>query len=130
MRLVTWLSCEGIVKAMAEQGSRGGTGAPPGLDVSVSRDANEVRVSAHGEVDVATAPRLYEALSGPDVAAAGSVIADLSGVSFIDSTGLRALLTAAEDLAGRLRIIPSPACRRLFAVTHVEDLLETTDPAS
>src|SRR4051794_4128420 len=66
------------------------------LQWSVTEHPNEVEVAIHGELDLATAATLTEVLI--DLAAPGRrrVRCDFSGVSFLDSTGIRALLTAAE----------------------------------
>jgi anti-anti-sigma factor len=47
-----------------------------------------------GEIDMATAPDLERALA-PHLEAGGPVVVDLSAVSFIDSTALRALTNSA-----------------------------------
>ena len=63
------------------------------LDVAVVPDPDGptvVRVS--GEIDVATAPKLRDSLAGVD----GDVVVDLSGVTFMDSTALGALVAAAS----------------------------------
>src|SRR3954466_1918030 len=56
-------------------------GAAPGLAV-------------RGEVDAGTAPALDERLDGAIRESVGSFVLDLSGVDFLDSTGLRVLLRA------------------------------------
>ena len=53
-----------------------------------------IRVS--GEIDLGTVSELETALARAS-RSAGSVCVDLSGCTFIDSTGLRVLLTAARD---------------------------------
>jgi len=84
-----------------------------------------VRVT--GEVDAATAPQVQEAL----VSAAGfgcGVDVDLSGVEFIDSTGLRALIIgrqAIDDDAQRLRITGSNSIvDRLLELTGLTEFLK------
>lgn len=90
------------------------------------------RVKVSGEVDIAVAPALATALS---TAAhdAEQVIVDLSGVTFIDSTGLHVILTAQDELrqsGGRLVLIRGPSqVQRLFEITGVANRLEfATDP--
>jgi anti-anti-sigma factor len=51
-------------------------------------------VTVTGEVDIANSEELREALLAQLGASAGGTLVDLSGVSFIDSSGLRALVTA------------------------------------
>ena len=53
-----------------------------------------VRISAHGELDLATASALAEALSDCDPDDHGRLVLDLADVPFIDATGLRVLIEA------------------------------------
>jgi anti-sigma B factor antagonist len=55
-------------------------------------------VRARGEIDVSTAPRLAEALVQ---FANGSVTVDLTGVTFLDSSGCSALIAAHNHLERR-----------------------------
>lgn len=55
--------------------------------------ADGAALAVSGEIDIASAARLESALLAA-MTASGSVRLDLSGVSFIDSSGLRALVTA------------------------------------
>jgi stage II sporulation protein AA (anti-sigma F factor antagonist) len=61
---------------------------------SSERLADETRiVRVQGEVDLYTAPE-FELALGPNGAAAGRVVVDLSECTFIDSTGLGILVEA------------------------------------
>jgi anti-sigma B factor antagonist len=78
-------------------------------------------VTVVGELDVHTAPRLVsmvEALVDPGTS---SLLLDLSGVSFIDSSGLRTLVTLWTGSAGAGRTITlhdaSRPVRRVIEVT-------------
>jgi anti-sigma B factor antagonist len=55
----------------------------------------------HGEVDIYTAPRLKEAVVAALEGGAASLIFDLSGVEFLDSTGLQVLMSAKKRTAER-----------------------------
>ena len=79
---------------------------------------------ATGEIDAHTAPTLATAIDGFD----GDQLAlDMSGVEFVDSSGLRVLIESHQRLqdAGRqLRILsPSPAVQRLFQISGVDTYL-------
>jgi anti-sigma B factor antagonist len=68
-----------------------------------------------GEIDLAAADRLGEALRTSIESGTSSV--DVSGVTFIDSTGLRILLSAANSLNGQGPLVllrPSKAVKRLL----------------
>jgi anti-anti-sigma factor len=78
---------------------------------------------ASGELDIASAVLLLEALEAPELTRAASVVIDLRAVQFIDSSGLRALLRANEALGERLQLIPGEAGRRFFDIVGVTDTL-------
>lgn len=67
-----------------------------GLEVQTSVYEDTVVIAAIGEVDIATAPQLQEALAAVLTAPAGArlLCCDLSEVTFLDSTGLSTLATA------------------------------------
>jgi anti-anti-sigma factor len=71
------------------------------FDLTVAREAGATRLVLRGELDLATAPQLEHALA----AAGDGVLLDLRGLTFMDSTGVRVLLEAAER-GGGLRIVP------------------------
>jgi anti-anti-sigma factor len=79
-----------------------------------------------GELDLATVPALQDALAQLDGTPALEL--DLSGVRFMDSSGLRALLTARRDAqaAGRrLRLVGvPPAVARVLELTRTAALFE------
>ncbi|GAA1574741.1 hypothetical protein GCM10009827_115750 [Dactylosporangium maewongense] len=83
-----------------------------------------VLVTATGELDMTSAPTLIESLRDAIRAYAPSrVDLDLTGVPFMDSTGIQVLVAAQADIDGELRIIgTSPAVHRLLELTG---LLET-----
>jgi anti-sigma B factor antagonist len=94
-------------------------------------DGGERIVRLRGELDIHSAPDLERVLlrSRPT---GQRVVLDLSGLEFMDSTGLRVLLRARSAAAeGRweifVRDVP-PTIRRLFDMTGVHDALppETT----
>jgi anti-sigma B factor antagonist len=80
-----------------------------------------------GEVDAYTAPMLREQIR--DLAAKGAVhlIADLSQVSFLDSTGLGALvggLKRLREAGGSITlVIAAPRILRLFQITGLTKVL-------
>jgi anti-sigma B factor antagonist len=73
-----------------------------------------------GELDLAAEPAFSAALEEAS-ARSGQVILDFSGVSFMDSSGLRVLLRAASSMDGqgpRLIVLhPTRAVRRVFEIS-------------
>jgi anti-sigma B factor antagonist len=76
-----------------------------------------------GELDMATAPQLLAAVD-PLVAQDGDLRLELEGLSFVDSTGLRAFATIASRLSrGKLILIsPTNAVRRVLELTGLHDV--------
>lgn len=92
-------------------------------DELLAISSTETGLAASGEIDVHTAPSLAAAIdaAGPDVRL------DLSGVEFVDSSGLRVLIDSHQRLAdagGGLRIVAlSEPVRRLLEISGVTDYL-------
>jgi anti-sigma B factor antagonist len=91
------------------------------LGLEVSQNDRWAVLAVHGEVDVATAPRLREKLI--DLVNEGStdIIVDLGGVEFLDSTGLGVLVGALKrvrTLDGELALVCSePRILKVFEIT-------------
>jgi anti-sigma B factor antagonist len=64
----------------------------PRFDVSVERAGTTAIVRLAGELDLATAPELTDVLHGLEPGCQ-RIILDLTGLEFIDSTGLRLAVT-------------------------------------
>jgi anti-anti-sigma factor len=78
-------------------------------------------VTVRGEIDMDTAGQLVDAIT----TVTGTTVVDLSGVTFIDSTGLQGLLRAqreARQLGNDLILRhPSKAARRVLELTGLID---------
>ena len=90
---------------------------------------DEAVLSVSGELDPHTATELSTALD--DVIARDDidrVVLDLAKIGFIDSSGLRVILSADQDLKARgARLTlrhPSDAVRRLFEITDLMNHLD------
>jgi anti-anti-sigma factor len=95
------------------------------LDVTVVNANGRAIVFGRGEIDLASGQAFRDALFGAQLAAP-EVIVDLSGVAFMDSTGINALIEAYRRAPNRgsLRVVgPSPAVRRVFEATGISELL-------
>ncbi|MGI8803485.1 MAG: STAS domain-containing protein [Solirubrobacteraceae bacterium] len=102
------------------------------FDIDTVDDGDTVRLVVRGELDLATAPRLSERLAEIEATAAPLIVIDLTGVPFIDSTGLRALLEAdfrSRENGSRLRMTEGCAqAQRLFELAGVVDGLPFLSP--
>ena len=85
-------------------------------------------VSVMGEVDMATAPSLEQALLDATEDRTGEVIVDLTGCNFFDSTGLHALLATREQLERSNRpltvALSNPSVLKIFQITGLDELFE------
>ena len=99
----------------------------PPLDVDVTQTAYGALVAIAGELDIATVPHVSAALEAEPAASAGAVAVDLTGVTFMDSTGLAALVKLEHALAaraGRLAVAcPEGPARLLLDVTGLAEQL-------
>jgi anti-sigma B factor antagonist len=108
---------------------RPGVGAPPSDSFITDRDVAGVRlISASRELDLATAAELCARVDAARRAGHKRLLIDLTRLEFCDSSGLRALIRAAEEVrasAGRLVVVPpvAGAVARLVALTGADELL-------
>src|SRR4051794_10747448 len=93
------------------------------LRITTERMGTTLRMTVAGELDLESSPRLRDHLELSLSDHAEIVVLDLAEVSFIDSTGLRALIDAASEDGSRLRMIPNPALLRLLDLTGLQDHL-------
>lgn len=104
---------------------------PAVLVLSASMKNRSVVLSINGEVDIATAAQLSAALDATISSGARGLICDLSGVSFLDASGLTALLNArrraiASDVFLDLVCMDSMP-RKVIGLTGVDTLVPCHD---
>jgi anti-anti-sigma factor len=95
------------------------------LRVEVSTDGDTVVLKLHGELDPHTAPTLRahidEALSDET----RTLVLDVAGLLFIDSSGLRVIISAHKEMEGRGgRLVlrsPTPTTQRLLDITGLAE---------
>ena len=102
-------------------------GSQPPFGTRVEEHDGVAIMTLSGELDMATVPILVEDLTHVEEDGAETIMLDLREVTFIDSSGLLAFLTArrrAMSNGHRLLITgPSPAARRLLELTATQFLL-------
>jgi anti-sigma B factor antagonist len=103
------------------------------LKISCERDGDVRAICLSGELDLATADRVQRELERAEASDARSILLDLSGLTFMDSTGVRLLLSAharSRADSGRLTMLRgSPAVQRVLQLTGVADRLPFVDVA-
>ena len=91
------------------------------LEIEVTEDGGRRTIRPRGEIDIHTCGRLEREL----VDRTGGVVLDMSEVSFIDSSGLRALLIGCDSIAnagGQFELVnPSTVVRRLLQITGLAE---------
>ena len=101
------------------------------FEIRSSRLADALVVEVVGEVDMATAPKLGQAINSV-LSGTSRVVVDLSSVTFLDSTALNALVQCQRELAEREIVfaVVSPkdrVVRSVFKITHLTESLRVAD---
>jgi anti-sigma B factor antagonist len=102
--------------------------SPVRLHISSDNGAEATVLSLEGELDIASAPALERAVEGvtSDGDSANRLVIDLAGVTFMDSTGLRALLLARQSANGNgHELLLRPGPRQVQRVFELSGTLDT-----
>ena len=101
------------------------------LSMTSERDGDVHVVALFGELDLATANTVQDELTRVEASDADSIIVDLSGLTFIDSTGIRLLYVAAARSradSDRLALLRGGAAvQRALQITALDDRLPFAD---
>ena len=97
------------------------------FSVETTQVEGKTVIQVRGEIDIATCERLRDAIE-PHLGPQQTIVLDLSGVEFMDSSCLTVLIQARGKLTadgGSLVLRnPSDAARRLLTLAQTQDLLE------
>ena len=101
------------------------------LEIASEERDGRVHVMLRGELDLSTVGKVQEELDRVESSAPQLVVIDLSKLTFLDSTGLRCLVTAdqrARDASRRVVLVRGPdPVQRVFVITRLEERLEMVD---
>jgi anti-sigma B factor antagonist len=101
------------------------------LDVQTEAQGDGVRIVLTGELDISTAPRVEDELRRVEEDRPAVILLDLRELEFMDSTGLRVIVSAdgrAREESRSLRLVRGPeAVQRIFRVTRLDERLEIGD---
>jgi anti-sigma B factor antagonist len=96
------------------------------MSASTSKGAGaEVVLFFSGEIDLATAPQMWDAIAssvGPDTR---RLVLDFSDVTFIDASGISVIVRARFSLGEDGQVVlrrPRPSARRVFEIVHLDEL--------
>jgi anti-sigma B factor antagonist len=97
----------------------------------VRNQADAVVVHLDGELDLASAPQFEVELERAEVTAAATLVLDLRDLQFIDSAGLRMIVSAHENARERGQEFAvtrgSEQVQRLLAITRIGEHLRIID---
>jgi len=97
------------------------------LLIDVSREGDRVVVRLDGELDLAGVPLLEREVENAALDEVATLVLDLRGLEFLDSTGLRAILALDERSAERGQTFAlvrgSQQVQRLMNMTRVDEHL-------
>jgi anti-anti-sigma factor len=105
---------------------------PHGIEIESRREGGDYIIRVRGELDLAECETFEAEITNAVNSDASAILLDLGELTFIDSTGIRALLIAvgrSEANGRRLRVAreTSPAVQRTFNLTGVGERLSFTD---
>jgi len=101
------------------------------LKISVTAGPAHTLVAVTGECDLHTGRQLRDVLTSEVSRGAGRLILDISGLSFMDSTGMQVLLSARNVLSvrgGTLALVsPQPVVARILELTGADQVIPVYD---
>jgi len=90
-----------------------------------------VTLALRGELDISSAPQVEDALGKLEAAHPPVLVIDLRSLDFMDSTGLRTVVSAdarAREQGRRLAVVRGPdPVDRIFSVTRLDERLQMID---
>jgi anti-sigma B factor antagonist len=104
------------------------------FSVEVVHEGDDTVLAITGEIDLATEPELWWNIDRA-MADADRVILDLSGTTFMDSTGLNAIIRATQHYGNDAIVVRAPQERvmRVFLITGLArtlNIVPATDAAT
>jgi anti-anti-sigma factor len=108
-----------------------GNGPAP-FSVTVDDAGERLVVTVRGELDLATAPQLEDALL-PPLREGGRALLDLRALAFMDSTGVRVIVAAhlaGEESGGGLSLVrtdPQGPVGRVLEISGLDAVLDIVD---
>lgn len=101
------------------------------LSMTSEHDGDRYTIALIGELDLANAPDVEKQLTRAEATAAASIVLDLSGLTFIDSTGIRMIVSAdARSRVNSHRLTlrrGSPPVQRVFEISGIDRIVTFED---
>lgn len=106
------------------------------MEVVVKKASNGVVISARGDVDLYSSPKLREAIVNSARGKVSPIVVNLEGVTYIDSSGVATLvegLQLSREYGGKLRLVnmSDRVCEvlRLARLDQIFDIHDTEEEA-
>jgi anti-sigma B factor antagonist len=101
------------------------------LGIETSTRGDDVVLTLAGDIDIHSAPLVRERLEELRASGSRSVVVDLGGVNFLDSSALGALVAAHRELndaGGTLKLAaPRAHVLKVFRITRLSDVIPLFD---
>jgi anti-sigma B factor antagonist len=101
------------------------------FELTTDEQADSVQIRMRGDLDISTAPRLEEELLRLEAQGPATIVLHLENLAFMDSTGLRLLITAdarAREHSRRLVLVRgNKMIQRVLRITRLDERLEIVD---
>jgi len=101
------------------------------FEIAERTDATPPVIAVSGEIDVATAPQLRECLQRVIARGESTIVLDLLGVTFLDSTALGVLVGALKrcrEAGGDLHlVVADPRIMKIFEITGLTSVFTIAD---
>jgi anti-anti-sigma factor len=101
------------------------------LQIETRLEDGRAQLTLVGELDIATTPRLEQAIDAALKDAPAELVVDLRQLSFLDSSGLRQFIVLADratEEGWRLVLVrPGPPALSVFQITRAEENLPFVD---
>lgn len=104
------------------------------FEMDSTNDRSKGRVTLTGELDIATVPRVQQAVDAMLAEGVTQITIDLAGVGFVDSSGLRLFIVLDQRATSEGWTLaltrPTPQALTVFRVSGVEDELPFVEDSS
>ena len=97
------------------------------IEISPAPEGTPVLVALAGEMDIVSSRTFADTISELEQSAPDRIVVDLSGLTFVDSSGINALLQAARTVEARggslVLAAPGRHVRHVFEIARVADVV-------
>lgn len=102
-----------------------------GLKIDTQEHDGAVVIAAEGEVDLSSSPQLREAILGAVPKGGGTLAVDLSGVSYMDSSGVATLVEGLKSVGAKKAsfclLAPSRAVTKVLELSRLDSVFDIRD---